>query len=202
MRLRLAVGADLPPLPVPFSVVFHGEPLAGKAEVHPRDHPLPILDHVLRLRLEAGEHQVHSHSGLRSRLRSRVGQFDRAAGQDCVFSCEARLVRRTSTPQRRAICVSNGATISTGSVARANGIPCRVAAERPVITAAGGKARAMPSYSLSLLIPPPTPIWGHIGAKTAAIAPICPHIGEKPTRRGVVGRGRRCGRRLLTRRTR
>lgn len=54
-------------------------------------------------------------------------------------------MRRTSTPLRRAICVSNGATISTGSVARANGIPRSVAADRPVITAAAGKASAMPS---------------------------------------------------------
>jgi hypothetical protein len=33
------IRADLPPFAVPFSVVFHGEPLMGEPEVHPGDHP-------------------------------------------------------------------------------------------------------------------------------------------------------------------
>jgi hypothetical protein len=78
----LTVGADLAPFPVPFSIVFHGESLIGKSEIHSRDYSLPITDQVLRHRLKAIEHEVHAEPGLWPRFRSRIGQLGRSACGD------------------------------------------------------------------------------------------------------------------------
>ena len=75
---------------------------------------------------------------------------------------------------------------------RRNNRPCSEPAEHPHHTSLPDPPQHHPILA-------PTPIWGHIGVMTT---PTCPHIGGKSTRKGVVGRGRRCGRRLLTRRTR